>query len=383
MADLIGFIIRMNLVASLAILAVILVRPVVRRVYGAEIAYALWIIPLAAAGATLVPTRVVTGPMEPPDLVAPGMAIILLGVWLAGVIVLASRIALLQARFLRLARSGKAGPAVVGVFMPRLLMPPDDGAYSQEERALVKAHEREHIARGDHKANAFLALAQCLAWFNPLVHLAVHLARLDQELACDAAVIGSRGSARAAYARALLKTQMSGEPLPLGASWSPQAAHPLELRVALLAQPTRVDVMTGQVLVAVTAFVVALAAWTVQPPITRAPRLVLENVREGPPCPIVTPTPGVTTRLPRTVDFQGVRFARKFGDANCVSMEDGGVFGRQLYHVCQFGSPGRIGVTAGDRTIVFAPGPAQRATVKIHDGELACALGGWFPPLKS
>jgi hypothetical protein len=315
--------------------------------------------------------------------VAPSLATILLSAWLVGAGILALRLVLLQARFLRLARSGKAGPAVVGVFIPRLLMPPDDGAYTKEERDLVKAHEREHIARGDHRANAFLALAQCLAWFNPLVHLAAHLARLDQELACDAAVIGRRRSARTAYAKALLKAQMSGEPLPLGASWSQQAAHPLELRISLLAQPTRLDAMSGQVLVAMTAFVVAIAAWATQPPITQAPDLVLEMLREGPPCPVATPVPGVTMRLPRAVDYQGVRFARRFGDVSCVSMEDGGVFDRKLYRVCQFGSPGRIGVTTADRTVFFAPGPGQRATVKVHDGELSCVLGGWFPPLKS
>jgi beta-lactamase regulating signal transducer with metallopeptidase domain len=62
MAELIGLLARLNLAAAVAILAVIAVRPMVRRRYGPEVAYALWIIPLAAAGAMLFPARVVIAP---------------------------------------------------------------------------------------------------------------------------------------------------------------------------------------------------------------------------------------------------------------------------------------------------------------------------------
>ena len=54
-----------------------------------------------------------------------------------------------QRAFLRAARDGRAGPAVLGLIRPRIVMPADDGRYAAEERALIRAHEREHIARRD------------------------------------------------------------------------------------------------------------------------------------------------------------------------------------------------------------------------------------------
>jgi beta-lactamase regulating signal transducer with metallopeptidase domain len=151
-----------------------------------------------------------------------------------GAAVLAGVFALAQARFMAELAAGRAGPAVVGLISPRIVMPADDGAYSPQERELIRAHERAHVARKDPRAVAFVALAQCACWFNPFVHLAAHLLRLDQELACDAAVVLSRPRSRALYARTLLKTQLAAAPLPFGCYWPARGAHPLEVRVALL-----------------------------------------------------------------------------------------------------------------------------------------------------
>jgi len=123
---------------------------------------------------------------------------------------------------------------VVGVICPRIVMPRGDGLYTREERAVIRAHEQEHIERGDPRAQAVMALFQCLFWFNPLVHLAAHLTRLDQELACDAAVVRRRPAVSALYARTLLKTQLAATPLPFGCYWPARGRHPLETRVSLL-----------------------------------------------------------------------------------------------------------------------------------------------------
>ena len=40
--------------------------------------------------------------------------------------------------------------------------------------------------------NAVVEVACCANWFNPLVHLAAHRLRTDQELACDATVIAAQ-----------------------------------------------------------------------------------------------------------------------------------------------------------------------------------------------
>lgn len=284
MAELLAALTGVNLAAALAILTVLAVRPVARRMFGAQVAYSLWAIPPAAGFATLLPARVVEGASA---LGEPGLAASLLGLWLAGAILMVLWFAILQMRFLRLARAGRTGPAVIGVIAPRLVMPPDDGAYSDEERALVRAHEREHIARGDPWANALLAAMQCLCWFNPLVHLAAGFVRLDQELACDAAVVRRRGVAKAAYARALLKVQMSGVSLPLGARWLTRGAHPLELRIASLARPPRLDTMAGPILVTAALTVAIVAAWAGQPPVPERPRLVPQMVGDDRPMSVV------------------------------------------------------------------------------------------------
>lgn len=283
MAEVLAALAGVNIAAGLAVLLVLAARPALRRTFGPEVTYGLWAIPPAAGLATLLPARVAEGPPLAPALGEPNHAAVLLTLWLTGVVMAVLWLAALQLRFLRLARAGRTGPAVMGVIAPRLVMPRDDGAYSDEERALVRAHEREHIARGDPRANAVLAAAQCLCWFNPLVHLAVGFIRLDQELACDAAVIRRRGVAKADYARVLLKVQMSSGALPLGARWLARDAHPLELRITSLARPPRRDTMAGPILVSAALAVSIIAVWAGQPPVQERPSLVPQMVDQDRP----------------------------------------------------------------------------------------------------
>jgi len=227
-----------NLVGGAAALAVALARLPVRRALGPARAYKLWAVPPVVVSVTLlvifVPSESETGSMaavaaaQAPDL---GF---LASVWALGALALAAVFILAQARFLAEVQAGRAGPAVIGLISPQVLLPPDDGHYTPEERELIRAHEREHVARKDPRAAALAALSQCLCWFNPVAHLAAALVRLDQELACDAAVVMSRPDARALYARTLLKTQLTATPLPFGCYWSPPGRHPLEVRIALL-----------------------------------------------------------------------------------------------------------------------------------------------------
>lgn len=226
-----------NLAAAAAILFVTAVRLPVRRLYGAEAAYHLWVIPPAAGliGAVLFFVNLTAGSAQAP-FAPPATVKLALAVWMAGVVAMAAVFALAQRRFHAELRAGRAGPAVVGFISPRIVMPADDAGYSPEELELIRAHERTHVARKDPRAVAYMAAAQCLCWFNPLVHVAARLLRLDQELACDAAVMLSRPKARGLYAGTLLKTQLAATPLPLGCYWPARGRHPLEVRVALLAQ---------------------------------------------------------------------------------------------------------------------------------------------------
>ncbi|HEY8571919.1 M56 family metallopeptidase [Phenylobacterium sp.] len=226
-----------NAVAGVAVATVAVSRLLVRRRLGPAAAYQLWGLPLlvffAAMLALLMPrdghalSAAAALAAQTPQLER--FAI----VWAAGAAGLAAVFAIAQARFLAQVRAGRGGPAVVGLISPRIVMPADDD-YTPEERALIRAHERAHVARKDPRAAALAAVFQCLCWFNPLAHLAAYLLRLDQELACDAAVIMSHPGKRGLYARTLLKTQLAGAPLPFGCYWTPPGRHPLEVRIGML-----------------------------------------------------------------------------------------------------------------------------------------------------
>lgn len=272
MSDLLALLVSANIAATVAVLVVLAVRLPVRRVLGPRQAYALWAVVPVTFLATLIPPSRDAGPSAAAKLSAPlatdlaGPAVIC---WLAGAMVATAWMAWSQIRFLRRAARGQAGPAVVGVFAPRMVVPADhQDRYTPAERALVRAHERAHIDRGDTRANALIALGQCVNWFNPLVHLAAHHARADQELACDATVVARHPRERRRYAQTMLKIQLAPAPLPLGCHWT---AHPLETRIAMLAAPEPSDgrEMAGGFALVGLALLAAYAAWTLQP--ERAP----------------------------------------------------------------------------------------------------------------
>ena len=229
-------VLAVNCAAAAAIATVALLRLPVRRLFGPAMAYQLWLGPPVVA---LVAALLVFMPGDS-DLGSAAAAArtphlgLLLPVWMLGMVAMAGRFALAQARFLAEVRAGRGGPAVVGFIAPRIVLPADDGSYSPEERELIRAHERAHVARKDPRGAAFVAIFQCLCWFNPFVHLAAHLLRMDQELACDAVVVMARPGTRALYARTLLKTQLAGAPLPFGCYWPAAGQHPLEVRIAAL-----------------------------------------------------------------------------------------------------------------------------------------------------
>jgi beta-lactamase regulating signal transducer with metallopeptidase domain len=102
--------------------------------------------------------------------------------------------------------------------------------------------------------------------------LAAHVARLDQELACDAAVIRRRPESRALYARTLLKTQLAGMALPLGCYWPARSRHPLEVRIGLLRRPSGDGGLEGPLLIGAAVVAAAILAWAAEPPMPVTPR---------------------------------------------------------------------------------------------------------------
>jgi len=295
-ADLLIGLAKANVAAAAAVLLALALRRPMRAAFGARAAYALWLAPPAAGLAVLLahPARetaispiILTATTMTEALVAqapraaPDLAVPLLALWLLGVALAAGFVLLRQAAFVaamgRLeplpagafrAEHAGVGPAVVGVLRPKIVAPADfDVRFEARERALILAHEGAHLKGGDTAINAAACALQCLCWFNPLIHLGVRALRVDQELACDAAVIGRFPGQRRLYAELLLKTQMVTHPLPLGCHWPAGSEHPLKERIVMLKgpMPGRMRRAAGLAAVTLVSLGGAAAAWAAQP----------------------------------------------------------------------------------------------------------------------
>ena len=278
-----------TLATSLAVLAVMALRRPLRRLAGARLAYTAWAaVPLAgmavllpAAPAAMATLALVPSPLR---IAATDASLVVQQagadslwpvLWLAGALAAALMFAARQWRFHRQLSERDAkdnddgaplGPAVIGLWRPRLVLPTDfTHRYSPEEQALVLEHERQHLRRGDLPAQALCSLLRCLFWFNPLLHLAAARFRLDQELACDAAVLARHPHARRRYGEVMLKTQLADFGLPLGCHW--QSSHPLKERIAMLKLPlpSAGRARVASALIAASMALATFAAWAVQP----------------------------------------------------------------------------------------------------------------------
>ena len=95
-----------------------------------------------------------------------------------------------------------SSPFVLGIINPRIYLP---FSMNEQDMEHVVAHEQAHIRRKDHwwKPLGFLLLT--IHWFNPLMWLAYVLLCRDIELACDEKVIKGLGNEqRADYTQALV-----------------------------------------------------------------------------------------------------------------------------------------------------------------------------------
>jgi bla regulator protein blaR1 len=258
--------INLTCATTIAVLLVCLSRRALRRAAGAQAAYWLWLMIPASALAVMLPASSHTlGALSwvMPHSVSRALSILTAGqasmtyevigvlVWAVGAVAMMIVTVRRQQTFVRSLRplwglpndtyrsSAVVEPMLVGAWQPRIVLPADfEARYTQEECALVLAHERAHVQRSDALANAIATGWLCLFWFNPLVYWALGRFRFDQELACDAQVLATTGSVRRSYADALLKVQLSVEQVeavPIGCHW--RAGHPLAERIVMLKSP--------------------------------------------------------------------------------------------------------------------------------------------------
>ncbi len=258
------------LIASAVLMLVVLLgRGPVRRVFGPQVAYALWALPVlrlltpplpagwreqavmpisrASEAVTVLIAPVTHAQVTPvaaaaaalPAVTAPVAASLPWGMIVAGAWALGASAFFLyhfvrHQRFCRgllnearlideidgvrvVETPAAAGPLAFGLEVAgvgrRFVAFPHDFAdrYDADERELALAHELGHHARGDLFANWIALAVLALHWFNPLAWRAFRAFRADQELANDARVLAGRSRAdRHIYACAIVKAAHGG-----------------------------------------------------------------------------------------------------------------------------------------------------------------------------
>lgn len=247
------------LFACVGIMLAWLARRPARRLVGAGPAFCLWALPALLGAAAWLPAwqsgsvHAAAFPNLPVIVVAPtatpagdaGMDAmhLLLMLWLAGMGVMLVRLAI---HCLRIARRSRplpapmraalepalagldprairlhpAGPAVCWLPRCRLLLPADMLArFDRAQRVHVLAHERMHLRRHDPAWSLLAELMLAALWFFPAAWLAMGRFHLDQELACDAAILDRSPRQAGAYARALLAGTATPRAATLTAPW--------------------------------------------------------------------------------------------------------------------------------------------------------------------
>lgn len=240
----------LTLIASAGVLLVLLIRPLLRRAAGAGLAYASWLLV----------------------------------------------------------------PLLVGLLRPRIVLPADFFTrYDALEQELILVHEAVHLRRHDSAANLLTTLFQTVFWFNPLLHFAARRVRLDQELACDAAVLAQHPNSRSAYAGAILKAALIESSAPMACHW--QSRHPLKERILELTRtpPARARRVAARALLSALALGACYTAWATsdsvapaQPPTAKT----ADTTMVVPPTTAPSADAGVKTvnQAPEGADLYKVQF---------------------------------------------------------------------------
>lgn len=103
-------------------------------------------------------------------------------------------------------------PMLFGFISPKVLIPFSfKSVFSTKQQALVLEHENIHRKHHDHLWNMSALIIAIVFWFNPLVWLALKSFRINQELACDHAVLKDKtDNEKLIYAKALVQCAEHG-----------------------------------------------------------------------------------------------------------------------------------------------------------------------------
>lgn len=284
--------------ACLGLLLTLILRRPARRLAGPGPAFTLWALPVLLAAMPLLPKQagaafdsasltmlpVLFVQPRVPAAASAGIDIPWLAIWLTGAALVMLRTALhylrirhslhplsaslhetiapmLPPRLLKQTRMHAEGPAVLWSWPCRLLLPPDfTERFDASGRAQVLAHEQTHLARRDPFWSLAAEIVLAALWFFPPAWWAMSRFRLDQELACDAAVLRHAPDQAACYARALLDQCDSGAPLPALNTWF--STSQLKERLVMIQHPH--TLLRRPLGYATLALLLGGTAWTVQ-----------------------------------------------------------------------------------------------------------------------
>ena len=316
------------LVTTLLMAAVLMIRRPVAKIFGAGVAYALWLVPAArlcmpgiegsavsgvqgAQGVSeVVSASILAGLSAPGPAIAlaesagqaPTIDFVALGltVWLGGAALLfiiqmiryasmrddllseATEIAMIDG--VRIVTSDQvAGPLAFGLFQRYVAVPQDfTRSYSPEERELAIAHEMAHHKSGDLFANLVAFMMLCLQWFNPIAWMSWAAFRFDQEAACDARVLAGKGAEeRAIYGQALARTAFDGVPTFATALNSPKTIIERLRRLTMKDASTQRRIFGKLGILAAAAIILPLTATIVPAVVAQDEATEEEGAKEG------------------------------------------------------------------------------------------------------
>ncbi|CAN5243830.1 hypothetical protein BH10PSE14_BH10PSE14_11660 [soil metagenome] len=254
MSALLPWAIEALIASTVLMLLVLVLRRHVRRAFGPDVAYALWLLPLLRLLLPPLPQRwheaaaapvarasetfsvLVAEPLgfgggvAAPDPQTPLLGPALIMLWVAGAAAFMLWHSLAHARFCRrmiaeqhggaemadgihvIETDAARGPLAFGIWRRYVAFPRDfTERYDADERDLALAHELGHHARGDLIANWAALAVLALHWFNPVAWRAFRAFRADQEIANDARVLAGRDAVtRHLYACAIVKAAHGG-----------------------------------------------------------------------------------------------------------------------------------------------------------------------------
>jgi beta-lactamase regulating signal transducer with metallopeptidase domain len=235
-------------------------------------------------------------------------------VWLAGVLILSSRLLMTWMRARRLARHGATPvaaalqrraarlasalrldravrilesatvdvPSVVGIFRPVVLIPTSTlTGLTPEQIDMILAHELAHIRRHDFLVNLMQAVAETLLFYHPAVWWISHQIRVERENCCDDMALAVCGNP-AQYARALTRLEeLRGTASPLLVAATGGSLLERVRRIARRHAVNNVSSRWAAAAVSLT-IVIVVAALTSFPALAQ---------REAPPAPAAPPAP--------------------------------------------------------------------------------------------